>query len=167
MNLSEIPRNGIVYRLLLGDYHYTGSTLETIHRRVLQHKDASIRGGNRKLYKHILANGGWDTVKVLVLEEGIPEKNLLQKEQSYINIHDPFCLNSYSAVGTVVPKKQTIRSEKKKAYDSSYYEANKERLKQKRLDYYHSHKEDPEFREKHRHQCREASQRSRSKNFPS
>ena len=164
MNLSEIPRNGIVYRLLFGEFHYTGSTFESLHRRVAQHRDASLRGGNRKLYKHVAENGGWDAAKVLILETNIPdEATLLRKEQSYINLADPLCLNSHPAVAEVVPKRPSVRSDARKTRDRAYYEANREALKEKRRAYYATHKDDPEFRKTHRRQCREAMNRRRAK----
>ena len=164
MNLADIPRNGTIYRLVLGEYYYTGSTFETIHHRVKEHKGCVKRGGgNRKLYKHITENGGWDAVKVLVLETNIlDEATLLRKEQSYINLADPYCLNSVPSVAEVIPKRPSKpRSEERKAYDRTYYEVHKEHLKKKRMDSYNAQKDDPEFREKHRRQGREAQRRAK------
>ena len=149
MNICDLPKLGLVYRLLIGNYYYTGSTLETIHHRIKTHQTAYSKNEDeqtRKLYKHIYENGGWDHVKVEILEKDIEETNLKQREQSYINKEDSYCLNSYNVISPAIkiPKKVSIRSDKRKEYDRLYYEQHKERLKQQRMENYVKVKNDPE-----------------------
>jgi hypothetical protein len=146
MDISEIPQLGLVYRLMVGDYHYTGSTIDTLRRRISNHRKAYVGGGDdhtRKFYKHLKENGGWDVVKVLVLEKDIEESKLKLREQSFINKDDPFCLNAYNAVAPLVPAKVPVRTPRRKAYDKAYYEAHKEEMKRKRMERYERDKEDP------------------------
>lgn len=146
---APIVKLGHIYRMLIGDYHYTGSTIETIEHRFRKHQEAlktKQKKSNEtyKVYKHILENGGWEAVKIIELESNIPEDKLLQKEDSYINLTDPFCLNTYRAVAKIVPPRTPMykRGEKKRETDKSYYEANKERLKKQRMERYKRDKED-------------------------
>jgi hypothetical protein len=147
MNLSEIPLEGIVYKLIINDCYYIGSTFETLKSRILSHKSASksSKSPNRKVYKFINDNGGWDNVKVEILFKGdIDEKTLLEKEQSFIVITDDKCINSKCAVAPNVPVKyKRTRDDKRKQYDKDYYEQNKEKIKARRMEWYFESKNDP------------------------
>jgi len=148
MNINDIPKTGIVYRLTIDDHHYTGSTLETIHTRVMHHKSAYKSGGDnhtRKFYQYLVTVGGWDNVKVLVLERDVEEEKLKQREQSYINKDDPLCLNTYNVIAPLVPvvKSTKGRTDEKKAYDKTYYEAHKDEMKKARMERYKQDKADP------------------------
>lgn len=147
MNINDIPKMGLVYRLTVGDYHYTGSTINTIHWRVMNHQSAYKSGGEeqtRKFYKHLLSVGGWDDVKVHILESNIEEEKLKQRENSYINKEDPFSLNTYSVISTIVPVEPKKRTAQRKVYDRTYYQLHKEKLKQYRMEHYKMVKSDPE-----------------------
>lgn len=147
MNINDIPKIGLVYRLMIGEYHYTGSTSDTIHNRIRHHRIACKKGGDeqtRKLYKHIVSEGGWDKVKVLILESNIEEDKLSLREQSYINKDDTFCLNSYNVIAPLVRiREPVLRSDAKKEYDKEYYQNRKEELKRKRMERYEKDKLDP------------------------
>lgn len=168
MNITDIPQTGLVYRFTIGDYHYTGSTLETIHHRVRTHQSAYKGGGDghtRKLYKHLMDNGGWDTVKVLILERDVEEDKLKQREQSYINKDDPFCLNTYNVIASLVPvvKSKIIRTDAKKAYDVAYYEAHKEEMKRLRMERYKRDMANPARKERMLEVARQATARYNAK----
>ena len=148
MNINDIPRIGIVYRFMIDDYHYTGSTVDTLHSRINNHKSAYKGGGDtqtRKFYQHLVTVGGWDNVKVLILESNVEEEKLKQREQSHINKDDPFCLNAYNVIAPLVPvvKSAKGRTDERKAYDKIYYEAHKEELKKARMERYQQTKADP------------------------
>ena len=162
MNIADIPVLGVVYGLHIGEYHYTGSTTDTIHNRYRSHLSAfkCDEKKDRKLFKHISDNGGWEAVKVSILEKDILEANLTAKENSYTNISDPFCLNSYQPIAPLVPvAPNKPRSEGRKAYDKTYYEQRKEELKTRRMERYAEDMKDPEKREQHRKACAEANAR--------
>lgn len=146
-SIHDLPRTGLVYRLHIGDHHYTGSTVDTIHNRIISHKTSFKGSGEcpeRKVYKFIADNGGWDAVKVSVLETDIPEAKLREKENSYISKDDPYSLNSYCVIAPLIPARVVKRSEPRKAYDRAYYEVHKEELKKRRMERYAKDKADPE-----------------------
>jgi hypothetical protein len=160
MNIHEIPKFGIVYKLSIDDAYYIGSTLKTIHCRIAGHQ-AHYRSGDRnecKLFKYIAEHGGWDAVKVEIIETMVPEAELRIREDSLINLMDPLCLNTrcaifpFSSTNPVIPdtppsprdscKKHT--TEKQKEYHHKYYEKRKEEIKAYRMEYYYKLKQDPE-----------------------
>lgn len=90
-----------------------------------------------------------------------------EKEQSYINKDDAFSLNCYNVIAPIIevvktPPK-TPRTDKRKAYDKVYYEANKERLKQLRRERFEKDKSDPERYSKILLGCRNAQKRYTAK----
>ena len=109
---------------------------------------------DRKLFKYIAENGGWDAVKVEVIETMIPEAELHSHEDTYINLEDPLCLNTRCAIfpfsaenptpPTALPQLPLKTPEAKRAYRNAYYEAHKEELKTYRMEYYRKLKADPE-----------------------
>jgi hypothetical protein len=151
-SVTDIPRSGTVYRLHIGGKHYTGSTMTDLRSRIQGHQSACNAGEktNRKLYQFVRDNGGWDTVRVSVLESGIPDDaTLLQREQANILLGDD-CLNSYNPVlqpPTPTPRppvyKKRPEDNHKKVYDRTYYETNAEKLKARRREYYNAAKKDP------------------------
>lgn len=165
MNIKEIPITGIVYRFIFGDYHYTGSTCDTIHNRYKSHitayKTHCIKEQTRKLYTFIKTlEDEWDSVRISILERDIPIEKIFIKEQSYINKDDPFCLNTYNSIAPVIKVvlKQN-RTPVKKQYDLDYYQKNKERIKEARRIQYQKAKEDPLRYSIHLKQSRESQKR--------
>jgi hypothetical protein len=169
MNINEIPLTGLVYRFTIGDYHYTGSTCQTIQHRYKTHltsyKKHCLLGNTRRVYEYIrTVEGEWDSVKVSILERDIPVEKLAMKEQSYINKDDPFCLNTYNTVAPVVRVVlKANRTPRKKQYDVKYYEEHKERIKQQRRERWEKDRQDPERYARHLKQSREAQARYQSK----
>lgn len=156
---SELKRMGIVYRLWCGTYHYTGSTHLTLAQRIYEHKRASKKETQRKVYKKIAENGGWDVVKWCVLEENIPTEELVIKEQSYINKADPMCLNTWSAYRPLVPARVPKNSPEKLEYDKAYYQKNKEAIRKRQDAYYKKISEDPVAKERRQESVRKAMKR--------
>ena len=149
MNINDIPKTGLVYRLIIGDYHYTGSTCDTIHNRYNKHIQAyktSKDNTTRKLYEYIRSlEDEWNSVKISILEKDIPIDKLLQREQSYINKEDKYCLNCYNSIAPLIKiNKKNNRTDKKINYDKEYYNSNKEKLKEARRKRYEEDKQNPE-----------------------
>lgn len=122
-------------------------------------KSDIANASERKVYKHIENNGGWDMVRISILEKDIPEEKLKTVEQSYINKDNEYCLNSYNAVAPLVQARIPIRSEARKASDRSYYEKNKEKIKARRMERYNHDKTDPEKIKRIRKKATEAQKR--------
>jgi hypothetical protein len=95
----DIPEIAIIYKFLIGDYWYVGSTTESIKERMRHHKEASVKHPEWKLYKYIHENGGWDVVHVELVEfwKHDIRTEVWEKENLYIKLDDPFCLNTRSA----------------------------------------------------------------------
>jgi hypothetical protein len=150
MNIHDIPKQGCIYRLLVGGSYYVGSTLDTIHGRVGGHASAVKCGGatsERKLYKFIAENGGWEAVRVELVEYPVSEADLLMRERSYVNLEDPLCLNTYTPLYVPDAPKRTApseRTEERKAYDKEYYAEHQKHIKSNRMAHYYKLKEDPE-----------------------
>lgn len=93
--------NAKIYKIVIGEYYYFGSTRTSPSERLYCHKAMSMRYPDRKLYKHITLAGGWDNVKMIVVER-FPcdsREELQRKEDSYIREHlsDEHCLNEIVA----------------------------------------------------------------------
>ena len=162
--INELPQFGLVYQFWIGDYYYTGSTKQILQRRIQNHRTASGSNPNQKVYKHIAGAGGWDSVKVNVVESGIPADDLVKREQSYIDVSDPFCLNTWNAEAPRLPvSRKTSRTPEIQSYHKAYYESRKEELKQRRREQYAAAKIDPEKLARHREVCRAAQTRYKDK----
>ena len=81
---------GYIYKLVKeGDDHiYIGSTIETLEIRLTKHKTKSKKCSERKVYKYILENGGWENWCIKLLEEYACENEteLRIKEEEYRKI---------------------------------------------------------------------------------
>ena len=138
----DIPVIGVIYKLIIGAEYYIGSTVESLQGRMSSHYRQAIETPERKLYKAVLKNGGWETVKLEVIEMNIVKnaEELRNKEETYINKDDVLCLNIKRAVLTpeerVALKKEVSSRCKKAKYaiDSKVPEwREKERAKKKEL----------------------------------
>lgn len=174
MDIKDVPLHGYVYRLLVGvsgDY-YVGSTTQPLRNRLAFHRTASgyEHAKDRRLYTKVAAVGGWDVVKVAILEQLVENKVLREREKSYINFDDPFCLNERRPIRTEEEHKKVMKQyyEDKKEHlqerAKGYYAANKERCLERAKEYYRRRKEeDPEWTETLRVRQREAVKRYRAK----
>ncbi len=59
---------GLIYKLVCDDEVYIGSTVDLKNRMRVHRRDAK-RHPERRVYKHINENGGWDNVKVEIIDE--------------------------------------------------------------------------------------------------
>ena len=100
-----------IYRLQCSSgSFYIGSTRNVLSKRLCEHKQKSITYPERRVYKHILENGGWANCKI-VLIEAFPCANrqeLVKKEDEYIRNQKetPECLNIFYAFETPAQKKE-------------------------------------------------------------
>jgi hypothetical protein len=104
-----------IYRVLVGGSYYYGSTTVPLDERLCSHKYMSKKHPNMKLYKKALELG-LDSMTI-ELVENYPcnsNKELLQRENTYINLSDPLCLNMRPAYQTSDEKKQKEKEQNKK-----------------------------------------------------
>ena len=122
-NINNIGR---IYKLICNDGHYyIGSTIQTLDKRLYNHKTAS-KNNKTKLYDHI-NKIGWNNVKIELIEElTINNRNeLYNKEYIYIKqLYSLLCLNTHITI-----------DDKERKFNREKYEKNKkeEYIKQKRF----------------------------------
>lgn len=90
--------DGKIYRIVVGDSYYYGSTVLSLSQRLYGHKAYCERNPCVKVYAKI-QEVGWDSVVIELVEDYPCESNteLRQRETTYINLSDPLCLNTYRA----------------------------------------------------------------------
>ena len=113
---------GIIYKITCNTgKFYIGSTLETLARRMTNHKCEFKRTPNMPLYYHINEIGGWDHVSIEVLEEVEVEtlQDLHFLESIYLRplLELCNCLNDNDAYRT---------KEERKQYSKEWYKNNRE-----------------------------------------
>jgi len=103
----------------------------TLEKRLQSHKYMSIKHPEMKLYKTALAHG-LDTMTIELVENYPCTSNteLLQRENTHINLSDPCCLNMRPAYQTPAEKKQKNHEQCKK-----YRLEHLEHLRQKNKEY--------------------------------
>ena len=90
--------NGVVYKLSCSTGHfYIGSTASPLRMRLSNHKGQAKLHPERRVYKHILENGGFSEVSIIEVEK-FPCKTrqeLQKREDEVIRqfLNDPLCLN--------------------------------------------------------------------------
>lgn len=103
-----------IYKLQCTDgYFYIGSSRNVLSKRFSEHKQKSITYPERRVYKHIHENGGWNNCRI-VLIESFPCANrqeLVKKEDEYIRAQkqNQECLNTMFALETPEQKKERGR----------------------------------------------------------
>jgi hypothetical protein len=94
----DIEANAIIYILCCKDETinetYVGHTFKSIETRAYHHRktceNPKYKYHNKKLYRFIRANGGFDNFDINVLESGIMTKSqALFNEQKWIEIYNP------------------------------------------------------------------------------
>ncbi len=105
---------------------YVGHTVNGLSKRLINHKSACKTFPNRKLYKFINENGGFDNFTFELLEECCLNNQLeaIEKEQFYCN-KEGASLNTFKPSANIV----------KRSYRQNWYAKHKERhlKKMKRL----------------------------------
>lgn len=122
---------GKIYRIVVDDSYYYGSTTMSLDERLLSHKYMSKKHPEMNLYKKA-TELGLDTM-VIELIENYPcnsKTELLQRENTYINLLDPLCLNMRSAYLTPEEKKK-----REKETNRNYRLEHLEHLRQKNKEY--------------------------------
>ena len=117
---------GTIYKLTDGELVYYGSTIQTLHRRLLQHKkkfnDCSSNSLNR------------DNLTIELVEEVEDKEQLKWRERYYIENNE--CVNKHRPIQTKEEYKINELKQKK-----IYYAKNTELLKQKFKDYHAKNRE--------------------------
>ena len=99
---------GRVYVLLLnGQKIYVGCTTYPLNWRLMKHRNRSKEQPNRKLYKYVLENGGWENVTIEQLEtvECTTKQDLFKKEQEWFDNIQPLC-NGFRPLGMPIEQKR-------------------------------------------------------------
>jgi len=140
---------GKIYKIVndLNDEIYIGSTVNTLSKRMANHRANSVKYPNIKLYKFVKDNGGWDHFKIILIEDYPCERKeqLLQREQYYKKIAT---LNNNNCYGfdwerekRRHKKYRESNKDKLKVIMKEYYESNKDKIKDKKKEYYESNKD--------------------------
>lgn len=110
---------GKIYRVLVGGSHYYGSTITSLEERLAFHKKMSKRKPEIKLYQKALELG-WENVKIELVEAYSCKDNyeLRRREDTFISLSDPLCLNMRRSFLTPEEKLQ------KQKEQSRLYKAN-------------------------------------------
>ena len=132
--------NAKIYKLIVGEFFYYGSTHQSPCERLYTHKVQAKKYPERKIYKHI--NGNWDAVKIEVVERLKCEtrEEVWVRENEYINkyLTDEKCLNERVAHQTqeeLTNKRseaQRIRRQNQSAEDKERRRIRHNELQQKR-----------------------------------
>jgi len=98
--IPNVPALSLIYKIVIGDKFYIGSTKGSLAARLLTHYKKAQLFPERKVYKAIAALGGWHCCSVEVLKTFAFTTNeaLRLEEKGYINLVDPLCLNSIRAI---------------------------------------------------------------------
>ena len=147
-----------IYKLECEDGHYYyGATIQSIHKRLITHKQASKKHPYR-VYKHINTIG-WDKVKILLVEnypcESKKELNKRESQLIYEARKDKKCLNSILSYVSQEQRKENRekynetyvrpltekRIEYNHEYGLKYLQLKEDELKQKKREYYYKNKE--------------------------
>ena len=143
--------NSKIYCLWCNDeYYYIGSTKNELRCRLRDHKSASKKQIERKVYKHI-NEIGWDNVKIQLIEnypcDSIEELHLKENEYICSMRGDDHCLNmkasTYTEEDLIYYKKHYRQENRDKIldYKKKYREENKEKIAEYNKKYEESHTE--------------------------
>lgn len=155
--IAELPIIAFLYKLIVGDKWYIGSSIESIQARIGRHYRQGLETPDRKLYKTVAEVGGWKNVKVEIITtfSFMTKEDLWKEEDKYMKLDDPLCLNSNRAILTTeerINQKKEVSSRCKRtkyAKDSQDPEwKEKERARAREL--YNRLKQDPEWMERKR-----------------
>jgi len=133
-------KKGKIYKIVndINDEIYIGSTVNTLSKRMVNHRADSVKCPDRKLYKFVADNGGWQHFKIILIEDYPCERKeqLLQREQYYKKIATLNINNCYGYDWERDMRRHKIYREsnkdKIKEYDKKYRESNKDKIKEYR-----------------------------------
>jgi hypothetical protein len=155
--IPTLPVVAFLYKLVIGEKWYVGSSRESIQSRMAKHYQQGIATPTRRLYKAVADGGGWLNVRVEILTTFAftTKEDLWREENKHINTADPNCLNSFRAILTEDERKEQRKEVSSRCKKALYAQRRqdpewvaKERERQKAL--YARRKDDPEWLEKKR-----------------
>ena len=151
--IANIPTIGVLYKLVVGENYYIGSSIDTLSSRLSRHYKTSRETPDRKLYKAVGEGGGWANVKVEVIETLVvlSKQDLWKREDEYIRLDDPKCLNTLRAILTPDERRTQLNETKRRCWKKWMEDPEfAENQRQKKREFYQRNKTDPEFLEKKR-----------------
>lgn len=129
---------GYIYKIVPKDekdkHIYIGSTNESLKIRIEKHKNNALEYPNRKVYKYITENGGWDQFEIKMIEEIEYENDteLKIKEEEYRASKDQELLlnsvRSYTGCTTRKEYRQKYKEYISKQWKKWYNENKNNRL---------------------------------------
>ena len=129
---------GCVYKIFNREFVYYGST-KNFKQRMICHKTKCNNKNrpeyNRKLYKTIRANGGWDSFTKVIIEDNIETKQQWKERETY------YIRNFKSNMNMVVYMTEEEYKERLKEEMKAYREKNKEKIKTYKKTWYQNNKE--------------------------
>ena len=149
---------GYIYKIISIDtenkHIYIGSTNESLKKRLEEHKVKAVKWPDRKVYKYISENGGWDQFEIKIVEkiEYENDTELKIKEEEYRAAQEQsLLLNTYKSYISLEDREEYF-----KQYRKDYKEKNRERIKEKNMEYRKDNKENIiEYREKNKERIKE------------
>jgi hypothetical protein len=151
--IAELPVVAFLYKLVVGEGWYVGSSIESIQARMSRHYRQGLATPDRKLYKAVADGGGWKNVRVEILTT-LPftsKEDLWREEDKHINTADPNCLNSFRAILTEEERKEQKNDVKRRCWKRWTEDPEfKERERERQRGLYERQKSDPEFLERKR-----------------
>ena len=143
----------VVYKIELGKYYYYGST-DDMKRRFTKHRSDCFNQNtcNRKVYKYMRSIGiTYDNfydkiipIEICSIKPGVIPKYI---ENKFIDLSDPYCLNTYRAYITEEERNSYHQKwreenpEKAKKYRKKYRENNQDKIKKQQKEYYEENKD--------------------------
>ena len=116
---------GIVYlhRNILNNKCYIGSTVQSPKRRWRKMDQSYNSYKNCTIFYKALLKYGWDKFETEILEENIPENDLVSKEEYYIKKYNALTPDGYNTTNIIKNKIRLNASTKKKISESrkEYY----------------------------------------------
>ena len=153
-------QQGKIYKLINNESSeilYVGSTCDTLPKRLGGHKTKSKQYPNRKVYKNIMEKGGWDNVRIVLIEKWPCDEriDLLKRERYWIENCNSFNITTNIPSRSVEEYRNDYKEElrdKKRQYtlqnkeiiadrNKQYRQNNKDKIRDKKGDYYEKNKE--------------------------
>lgn len=151
--IKELPVVAFLYKLIVGEGWYVGSSIQSIQSRMKKHYRQALATPDRRLYKAVAEAGGWANVKVEILTtlSFTSKEDLWKEEDKHVRLDDPHCLNTCRAILTEEERKDQKNQVKRRCWkkwkeDPEFCE--RERARQKAL--YEKKKSDPAFLQRKR-----------------
>jgi len=157
---------GIIYKIVIDDKVYVGSTKSRLSQRQSQHNYQLRKGCNRQLYNHAREKGieeiicvGLETFKYNELWElRKREEELRLQEQNSLNEKRCYVSEDQKKTDQKIWKQRYYEGNKERIHDQNkrYYEDNKQKISEQRKIYLEKNKEKIyEYQKKYREQNKE------------